>query len=106
MAMRRVRGRTATMRPRVGPRPRGGARKSPIPCEKLSADVAKWSSFGRNEPRAQRVAHQPRHVADAKALHDLRAVRLHRLHREVEQEGDLLGALAPGDELQDLPLAS
>jgi hypothetical protein len=41
---------------------------------------------------------------DAEPLHDLSAVRLDRLHGEIEEDGDLLRGFPLGHELQDFPL--
>ena len=62
------------------------------------------SAIRRHEAGAQGVAHEPGHVADAEAVHDLRTMSLHGLYRQVEQKGDFLCALAAGDEPQHLAL--
>lgn len=60
--------------------------------------------LGRYQAVADRTAHQPRHIEDAEPLHDLAAVGLHRLDAQEQALGDLPGAVAFGDELQDLTL--
>src|SRR5437868_7059517 len=43
-------------------------------------------------------------IADVELRHEAGAMRLDRLHAHLEDAGDLLGALAFGDQLQDLAL--
>ena len=49
-------------------------------------------------------ADQAGDVEDLQAFHHLPAVRLHRLDAQLQPERHLLGRVAFGDELQDLPL--
>jgi len=48
--------------------------------------------------------HQPRHVVDPKSIHDLGAMGFHRLRTQLQANGDLLGGVTFGDELEDLEL--
>src|SRR5262245_7959480 len=58
-----------------------------------------------DEPECDGVPRETRHVVDADAFHDARAVVGHRLLAQPQRAGDLLGALALRDVAQDLPLA-
>src|SRR5256885_16945552 len=71
-------------------------------CKNKFSDL---SAVGRNQPGANREAHQSRHVANLQPVHDLRAMRLNGLDRELQVKGDFLGAAAFGDELEDFLLA-
>ena len=44
-------------------------------------------------------------VVNAQTFHQQGSVAFHRLDAQVQPRGDLLGAMALGDQLQDLPLA-
>src|SRR5262249_10841750 len=76
----------------------------------VSANSKAWlsnkepSRVRLDQPGSDGVAHQPGNVVDVEPLHQLHAVRLHRLDADLQPAGDLLGRLALGDHLQDLAL--
>src|SRR5689334_14202412 len=72
----------------------GDSSKTPRLCDGVGAD----------ELLADRVQDEAGDVADAEAFHERAAMRLDGLHAQAEREGDFLGAVAFGDELQDLAL--
>src|SRR5207237_3034052 len=79
----------------------GRGRNIPLP-RSLGAPGTRDSGPRRSrrlrEAEVDRVADQPRKVADVESLHDLRPVRLHGLYADAQLLRDLAGGLALGEQ--------
>jgi hypothetical protein len=64
-----------------------------------------WDSARRYGSAADGVANQPCDVMNAQSFHQLPSVRFHSLRTHVQQESNLLGRTAFGDEMRDLTLS-
>src|SRR3990172_9935894 len=81
-----------------------GGCATPLPGGRAGAPVPAGLPLAADQPDADRVAREARHVVDVEPVHELRAVRLDRLHRDVQPLGDLARGAALRDALQDLAL--
>src|SRR4051794_6499123 len=91
-----------TRRTRWGTRPRvTGLFRPPV----VASSDLRTTSLGLDEALADRVADELDAVAHPELAQDVRAVRLHRLLRQVQRLRDRLVRVRLGDQLEDLLLA-
>src|SRR5688500_15653938 len=83
--------RRAERRSQTGRRTGGSAR-----------ETGASSMLGRNQARANRVAHQPGNIVNIEPVHELLAMRFHRLLADVQLVRDFLGAESGRDQRQNL----
>src|SRR6266496_1684567 len=60
--------------------------------------------FNRHQSRSDGESHQPGHVVNIQSLHQLGSVGLDCLDADAQNSGDILGAVAFCNQLQDLTL--
>src|SRR5918997_2228110 len=71
----------------------------------MVAESAIWWSSGLDQPAPDRVAHELDAVAHLELAHEVRAMGLDRLLRQMQRLADLLVRVRLGDELEHLALA-
>src|SRR5262245_56689024 len=74
-------------------------------CRPPTAPANKGERALRHHSPPPGAHHQLRRAVQVELLHDAPAVRLHGVQAQIEPEGDLLVAVAFGQQLVDLPFA-